>query len=33
MHTKVDVDVTKPRFDGSINWKNDNVLLYALLKF
>ena len=33
MHTDADVDVTKKNFVGSIDWKNDNLLLYATLKF
>ncbi|MFZ4690531.1 MAG: hypothetical protein ACOYLS_14945 [Polymorphobacter sp.] len=33
MHTDADVDITKKSFVGSIDWKNDNILAYALLKF
>lgn len=33
MHTDADVDVTKKNFVGSIDWKNDNLLLYATVKF
>lgn len=33
MHTDVDVDVTKKTFNGSIDWKNNNFLFYALAKF
>ena len=33
MHTSAKVDVTKKTFDGRINWKNDNLLLSAVLKF
>lgn len=33
MHTDLDVDVTKDTFNGQINWKNDNLLFYGLLKF
>lgn len=33
MHTDADVDISKRTFNGSIDWKNDNLLLYALLKF
>lgn len=33
MHTDVDVDVTKNTFNGQINWRNDNLLFYGLLKF
>jgi hypothetical protein len=33
MHTNLDVDVTKANFNGTVNWNNDNLLLYATLKF
>jgi hypothetical protein len=33
MHTDLDVDVNKPDFTGQLNWQNDNLLFYALLKF
>jgi hypothetical protein len=33
MHTDADVDVTKNNFVGAIDWKNDNLLGYVLLKF
>jgi hypothetical protein len=33
MHTRANVDVTKKTFNGRIEWKNDNLLLFALLKF
>lgn len=33
MHTDANVDVTKRDFVGTINWKNDNLLLYGTLKF
>lgn len=33
MHTDLDVDVTKSTFNGAVNWTNDNLLLYATLKF
>ena len=33
MHTDANVDVTKKSFNGTIDWKNDNVLLYATFKF
>jgi hypothetical protein len=33
MHTSADVDVTKSNFTGSVDWRNDNLLLYAALKF
>lgn len=33
MHTSADVDVTKSNFTGSIDWRNNNLLLYAALKF
>jgi hypothetical protein len=33
MHADLDVDVTKPNFNGELNWKNDNLLAYLLLKF
>ncbi len=33
MHTDADVDISKKNFTGSIDWKNDNFLLYATLKF
>jgi hypothetical protein len=33
MHTDLDVDVTKDSFTGEVNWQNDNLLFYALLKF
>jgi hypothetical protein len=33
MHADLDVKVTKPRFNGNVKWKNDNLLAYVLLKF
>lgn len=33
MHSEVDVDVIKPSFTGSVDWTNDNLLLFAILKF
>jgi hypothetical protein len=33
MHAKLNVDVTKPVFNGHLNWKNDNLLGYVLVKF
>ncbi len=33
MHTRVNVDVTKKTFNGSIDWTNNNFLLYAIAKF
>jgi hypothetical protein len=33
MHTDADVDITKNNFVGTIDWKNDNLLAYVLLKF
>jgi hypothetical protein len=33
MHADLDVDVNKPNFTGELNWQNDNLLFYALLKF
>lgn len=33
MHTSADVDVTKSSFTGSVDWRNNNLLLYAALKF
>ncbi len=33
MHTSADVDITKPSFTGSVDWRNDNLLLFATLKF
>lgn len=33
MHADLDVDVTKPNFNGELNWKNDNILGYVVLKF
>lgn len=33
MHADLDVDVTKDNFNGELNWKNDNILAYLLLKF
>ena len=33
MHTDADVDVTNNDFVGSIDWQNDNLLLYATVKF
>ena len=33
MHADLDVDVTKPNFNGALNWKNDNILGYVVLKF
>jgi hypothetical protein len=33
MHTSADVDVAKSNFTGSIDWRNNNLLLFATLKF
>lgn len=33
MHADVDVDVTKRTFQGQLDWKNDNLLAYLLVKF
>jgi hypothetical protein len=33
MHTDADVDVTRNNFVGAIDWTNDNLLGYVLLKF
>ena len=33
MHTDANVDITKSSFVGTIDWKNDNLLLFATLKF
>jgi hypothetical protein len=33
MHSKLDIDVAKTNFNGHLNWKNDNILAFALLKF
>jgi hypothetical protein len=33
MHTDLDVDVTKANFNGALNWNNDNLLFYGILKF
>jgi hypothetical protein len=33
MHTRVNVDVTKKTFNGSLDWTNNNFLFYALAKF
>jgi hypothetical protein len=33
MHTNANVDITKSSFTGTIDWRNDNLLLYAALKF
>jgi hypothetical protein len=33
MHTDANVDITKKSFVGTIDWKNDNLLGYVLLKF
>ena len=33
MHANANVDINKRSFVGTIDWKNDNVLLYATAKF
>ncbi len=33
MHTDADVDVTRNNFVGAIDWTNDNLLGYVLVKF
>lgn len=33
LHTGVDVEVTKPRFNGVVEWKSDNLLIYGLARF
>lgn len=33
MHTDANVDISKRNFTGSIDWTNDNLLAYALVKF
>jgi hypothetical protein len=33
MHTNANVDITKKTFVGSIDWTNDNILLFGTLKF
>jgi hypothetical protein len=33
MHADLDVDVTKKNFNGSLNWTNDNLLAYVVVKF
>ncbi|TPE63714.1 hypothetical protein FJQ54_02340 [Sandaracinobacter neustonicus] len=33
MHTGVNVEVTKPRFRGVIDWNSNNLLFYALARF
>jgi hypothetical protein len=33
MHADLDVDVTKKNFNGALNWTNDNLLAYVVVKF
>ena len=33
MHTNANVDITKKTFVGTIDWTNDNILLFGTLKF
>jgi hypothetical protein len=33
MHADLDVDVNKRNFNGQLNWKNDNLLGYIVVKF
>jgi hypothetical protein len=33
MHTDANVNITKSSFNGRVDWRNDNLLLYATLKF
>lgn len=33
MHANLDVDVTKKNFNGQLDWKNNNLLAYVLVKF
>lgn len=33
MHADLDVDVTKKNFNGTLNWTNDNLLAYVVVKF